>query len=475
MDFLPPSTPDAAVVLEQANAEAVRLMMPQVTVVHLLLSLAKLYTANHSVLQRLRRTKPQRNGLVYLSGLSPRKLEATLERQQLSANPEPQGVVSWSHSAETALQFAMHECNWSDERLVMLEHIAIGALRTPEGSVVAETLDISNISERVLGLRTEIFAGPMQSARRQRSRYTRSARLAVSFAQQEARDHHHDSVDTGHLLIGLASERDGLASRVLRNLGVDAERLRGRLLQMQPAQSREQEVIGLSGTYKRVLDRAANERHVRKHARLGTGHLLYHIALLDEDDVAVRVLRRCEIRRRDLVATLADYIELQLALVDGVDGAVLTGSPVRFTLTFEAQRNFEVALEESQRLDHRVLDTAHLLMGLMMDESSLTAHMLRVCGLDRRRVRGILELSNAYDYRFPLNPRRLADDLQQAMTLAIDEACIACEYAVVNPLHLLAAVLKQKNSMALSVLHQLDIDMQHLRTLVSTHLDRIRT
>ena len=66
-------------------------------------------------------------------------------------------------------------------------------------------------------------------------RFTDRARRAVVHAREEARRLGHRQVGTGHLLLGLVSEGDGLAARVLLARGVDAERLRDVVVRLEAA------------------------------------------------------------------------------------------------------------------------------------------------------------------------------------------------------------------------------------------------
>jgi ATP-dependent Clp protease ATP-binding subunit ClpC len=50
-------------------------------------------------------------------------------------------------------------------------------------------------------------------------RFTKHARQVLQIAQEEATRLNHNYVGTEHLLLGLAKEENGLASKVLRELG----------------------------------------------------------------------------------------------------------------------------------------------------------------------------------------------------------------------------------------------------------------
>ena len=56
-------------------------------------------------------------------------------------------------------------------------------------------------------------------------RYTEKVRKVIMMAQEEAVSLNHNYIGTEHILVGLIKENDGIASRVLRELGVDPERV----------------------------------------------------------------------------------------------------------------------------------------------------------------------------------------------------------------------------------------------------------
>ena len=52
-------------------------------------------------------------------------------------------------------------------------------------------------------------------------KFTERARKVLSLAQDEAQRFNHNYIGTEHLLLGLVREGDGVAAKVLANLGVD--------------------------------------------------------------------------------------------------------------------------------------------------------------------------------------------------------------------------------------------------------------
>lgn len=56
--------------------------------------------------------------------------------------------------------------------------------------------------------------------------FTKQAREVLSLAQEEAQRFQHQYIGTEHLLLGLMREDEGVAAKVLRNLGVELNKVR---------------------------------------------------------------------------------------------------------------------------------------------------------------------------------------------------------------------------------------------------------
>ncbi len=57
-------------------------------------------------------------------------------------------------------------------------------------------------------------------------KFTQSAQQVLSLAHQEAEQFHHPQIRSEHILLGLIQENNGVAGRVLRELGVELDRAR---------------------------------------------------------------------------------------------------------------------------------------------------------------------------------------------------------------------------------------------------------
>ena len=57
-------------------------------------------------------------------------------------------------------------------------------------------------------------------------KFSEGARRALTKAQEEAQHFGHNYIDTEHILLGLIAEEDGVACKVLNNLGIAAGKIR---------------------------------------------------------------------------------------------------------------------------------------------------------------------------------------------------------------------------------------------------------
>jgi len=121
-------------------------------------------------------------------------------------------------------------------------------------------------------------------------KFSERARRVLSLAQEEAQRFNHNYIGTEHVLLGLVRETDGIAAKVLANLGVELNKVRsavefiiGRGERSTPGE------IGLTPRAKKVIELAVDEARRLNHHHIGTEHLL--IGLMREGEgVAAGVL-----------------------------------------------------------------------------------------------------------------------------------------------------------------------------------------
>ena len=105
-------------------------------------------------------------------------------------------------------------------------------------------------------------------------KFTTSSRKAIKKATEEAKHFRNDTVDTEHLLLGLISDENAFAVRVLKELDVPIDRLRSHVVQVIPIGAYDFENVQFSAETKEVLEHAYKEARNLKHQHIGTEHLL---------------------------------------------------------------------------------------------------------------------------------------------------------------------------------------------------------
>ncbi|MBN2549533.1 MAG: ATP-dependent Clp protease ATP-binding subunit [Anaerolineales bacterium] len=122
-------------------------------------------------------------------------------------------------------------------------------------------------------------------------RFTQRARRVLSLAHQEAERMRHNYIGTEHLLLGLIREEGGVAGRVLRELGLEANRVQEIVERLNgPGQSRGGK-LDLSPGTQQVLEFAVDEARRMGHRYIGTEHLLLGLVRHGEG-IAMDVLRK---------------------------------------------------------------------------------------------------------------------------------------------------------------------------------------
>jgi ATP-dependent Clp protease ATP-binding subunit ClpA len=169
-------------------------------------------------------------------------------------------------------------------------------------------------------------------------RFTEAARFAVLSARVEAEELGARALDAEHLLLGVLTDRDGVAATVLRELGVDAEAVRTRLRSAGPSDTDALRTLGID------LD---------------------------------------EVRRRAEAAFGPGALDRPRRQRSGLFGHRSTGG--HLPLGKEARSALELSLRAALARHERSIGTEHLLLGLLRTDRGSALRLLRAAGspLDR--------------------------------------------------------------------------------------------
>jgi len=122
-------------------------------------------------------------------------------------------------------------------------------------------------------------------------RFTQRARRVLSLAHQEAERMRHNYIGTEHLLLGLIREEGGVAGRVLRELGLEADRVQEIVERLTGTGEYSGGKLDLSPGTQQVLEYAVDEARRLGHHYIGTEHLLLGLVRQGEG-IAMDVLRK---------------------------------------------------------------------------------------------------------------------------------------------------------------------------------------
>jgi ATP-dependent Clp protease ATP-binding subunit ClpC len=110
------------------------------------------------------------------------------------------------------------------------EHILLGLVREGEG-IAAKALLALGLSPEKIQKEVEALIGRGTEVA-QTVHYTPRAKKVIELSMDEARKLGHSYVGTEHILLGLIREGEGVAARVLNNLGVSLNKARQQVLQL---------------------------------------------------------------------------------------------------------------------------------------------------------------------------------------------------------------------------------------------------
>jgi ATP-dependent Clp protease ATP-binding subunit ClpC len=136
----------------------------------------------------------------------------------------------FTERAQKVLSLAQEEAVRLGHNNIGTEHILLGLIREGEGiaakALIALNLGLEKIQDEVESLIGRGQEQPTNIA------YTPRAKKVIELSMDEARKLGHTYVGTEHILLGLIREGEGVAARVLNNLGVSLNKARQQVLQL---------------------------------------------------------------------------------------------------------------------------------------------------------------------------------------------------------------------------------------------------
>ncbi|MFP1685648.1 ATP-dependent Clp protease ATP-binding subunit [Listeria innocua] len=136
----------------------------------------------------------------------------------------------FTQRAQKVLELSQEEAMRLNHSNLGTEHILLGLVREGEG-IAAKALYELGISSEKVQQEVEGLIGHGEKAVTT-IQYTPRAKKVIELSMDEARKLGHTYVGTEHILLGLIREGEGVAARVLSNLGISLNKARQQVLQL---------------------------------------------------------------------------------------------------------------------------------------------------------------------------------------------------------------------------------------------------
>jgi ATP-dependent Clp protease ATP-binding subunit ClpA len=138
--------------------------------------------------------------------------------------------------ARRAVVLAQEEAGHFNHNYIGTEHILLGLLREDEG-VAARALAALGVTVEEARERVESIVGYGNEGPGPQVPFTPRSKKVLELALREALQLDHNYIGTEHILLGLVRENEGVAARVLSDLGVSPDDVRRELVRMLPGES----------------------------------------------------------------------------------------------------------------------------------------------------------------------------------------------------------------------------------------------
>jgi ATP-dependent Clp protease ATP-binding subunit ClpA len=368
------------------------------------------------------------------------------------------GEIGLDPNAKLAIEAAVDEARRMGHNYIGTEHLLLGLLRVEEGvaaRILSELgLSLEESRRQVLAV-LQVYAGDRDQGDRF-DKFTERARKVLQLAQEEAERFNHNYIGTEHILLGLAREGDGVAARVLRNLGIDLHKVRsavefiiGRGDRMVLGE------IGLTPRAKRVIELAVDEARRLNHHYIGTEHLLLGL-VREGEGIAAGVLE-----------SLGVSLEKVRAQVIGV----LKSSPgyarpnLEPALTRSVQVVLRLAQEEARRLNHNSVGVEHVFLTLVGLPEGQVFTILKRLGLELVKTREVIEAITGKGNRNVTGEIDFTPQVKQAVQFATDLGRRLRRADIGGEL-LLLGILRLGDSVVVDVLSRFGVHPDTLRAEV---------
>ncbi len=137
----------------------------------------------------------------------------------------------FTERARRSIVLAQEEAQRLGNNYIGTEHLLLGIISEGE-SVAAKVLEALGVNLQKVRTEVESIVGKGGQPTQHEMVFTPRAKRVIELAFEEARALSHNYIGTEHLLLGLVREGEGVAARVLSNLGVEPSKIRSEITKL---------------------------------------------------------------------------------------------------------------------------------------------------------------------------------------------------------------------------------------------------
>jgi len=308
------------------------------------------------VVEQKAKTSPHPEDSLKLQSLVPRYFSFA----SIAEEPELNQVIN---SAKEILYNSSYE-------ILGTEQILLAMLENKDSNISVflenEGINLQNFSEKLENINTrsdEYFQNELP--------FTPKAYFAINLAYEYAKELGSASLKPEHVLLGILGEKNGLAHRVLQELGIDTSNLFKKVLK--PIEKQKPETLT-------IVRLAREEARKLGHNAVGTEQILLGI-IGEGTGIGASVLK-------DLGITLKDA-RIEVEKIIGIGNCRYEKET---TLTPRVKKLLEIAWSKAKKYNSQRIESEHLLLGITKEKECMAMKVLQNLGVDVLEIRqGILK------------------------------------------------------------------------------------
>ena len=312
------------------------------------------------------------------------------------------------------------------------------------------------------------------SDRNRFDKFTERSRKVLSLAQEEAQRFQHNYIGTEHILIALVREGQGVAAKILDNMGLTVGQLRRTT---ETIVGRGESItlgeIRLTADAKKAIEMAVEEAHRLNHPYIGTEHLLLGLTRIPvAENKAGQILQHLGVSFETISSMTHEVLSNVKAqsqhpsspsdLDLPVFGDLVASPAQHLAFNSELLAVLGFAREEAGRFQHNYIGTEHLLLGLVREDEGVAAKVLANLGVELNQVQNAVEFIIGRGDRIVLGEIGLTPRARKVIELAIDEAR-RLNHHYIGTEHLLLGLVREGEGIGAGVLDSLGITLEKAR------------